>query len=89
MIQKSLTITELVGLIGSIENKLFLFMSVLRTTNIVHILVLVAAQYSLANSAGSFIIGTASYGIQLVENYIQRALQFCLSLFKEAALQHS
>lgn len=55
-------------------------MSVLQTTNIVHILVLVAAQYSLANSAGSFIIGTASYDIQLVENYIQRALQFYLSL---------
>lgn len=58
-------------------------MSVLQTTKIVHILVLEAAQCNLANSAGSFKIGTATinlHNIQLVENYIQRALQFCLSL---------
>lgn len=35
-------------------------MSVLQTTKIVHILVLEAAQCNLANSAGSFKIGTAT-----------------------------
>lgn len=62
------------GLNGSIKNKLFVFISVLQTTKEVHILVLGAAQCNLANSAGSFKIGTATYVMQLVENYIQQGL---------------